>query len=217
MLHKRELLTQLVDSGVVAVIRKVPEDKIESLTRCLIRGGINALEITVDSPNGFNIIKNLTTKFSNQAIIGAGTVLDSSSAQLAINYGAEFIVSPCLNAEVIRTTLRYGKISIPGIMTPSEALTAVENGADIVKVFPAESVGPRFIKNLKGPLSQVPIITTGGINLNNVSDYIRAGSMAVGIGGNLINNKLISTGDFEEIEEIAKQYVKTVKQVRENN
>lgn len=142
--------------------------------------------------------------------------MDSSSAQLAISNGADFIVSPCLNTEVIKTTLRYGKISIPGIMTPSEALTAMENGTDMVKVFPAESVGPVFIKNLKDPLSQVPIMTTGGVNLNNVNDYIEAGAMVVGIGGSLINNQLISAGNYEEIEEMAKQYVKVVKQAREN-
>lgn len=214
MLPKVKLLAQLVESGVVAVIRKVPEDKIESLVSSLINGGINALEITVDSPNGFTIIKNLTSKFNHQAIIGAGTVLDSSSAKLAINNGADFIVSPCLNIEVMRTTLRYGKISIPGIMTPTEALTAIENGADIVKVFPADSVGPGFIKNLKGPLSQIPIMTTGGIDLNNVSNYIKEGAVAVGIGGNLINKQLISNGDFQEIEEIARKYVNVVAQAR---
>lgn len=140
----------------MAVIRKVPEHAVEQVCESLIKGGVNALEVTVDDPNGLAAIRKLTTVFKGQAIIGAGTVLDSETAKQAIDSGAEFIVSPVLNEHVVKTTLRYGKLSVPGVMTPTEAITAYEMGADMVKVFPASSVGASFIKNMKGPFPQIP-------------------------------------------------------------
>lgn len=214
MLPKTKLLERLVDNGIVAVIRKVPNDKVDYLAEILIKSGIKALEITVDSPNALTIIQKLSREFSNRAVIGAGTVLDSSSAEMAISNGAEFIVSPYLDARVIKTTLKYGKVSIPGVMTPTEAMKAVELGADIVKVFPADSVGASFIKNIRGPLPQLPIIPTGGITLNNAADYINAGSVAIGVGGDLIDNDLLVEGDFQEIERKAKQYYEVVSEAR---
>jgi 2-dehydro-3-deoxyphosphogluconate aldolase / (4S)-4-hydroxy-2-oxoglutarate aldolase len=214
MINKVTLLNRLVESGVVAVIRQVPEDAIEQVCEHLIKGGVNALEVTVDDPNGFSIIKKLTTRFKDQALIGAGTVLDSETAQEAIKSGAEFVVSPILNEGIVKTTLRYGKVSVPGVMTPTEAMTAYELGADMVKVFPASSVGASFIKNMRGPLPQIPIMTTGGINLDNAADFIKAGAVAIGAGGNLVNNALIKEGKFKEIEKIAKSYTEIIKNAR---
>jgi 2-dehydro-3-deoxyphosphogluconate aldolase / (4S)-4-hydroxy-2-oxoglutarate aldolase len=214
MINKVTLLNRLVESGVVAVIRQVPEDAIEQVCEHLIKGGVNALEVTVDDPNGFSIIKKLTTRFKDQALIGAGTVLDSETAQAAIKSGAEFVVSPILNESIVKTTLRYGKVSVPGVMTPTEAMTAYELGADMVKVFPASSVGASFIKNMRGPLPQIPIMTTGGINLDNAADFIKAGAVAIGAGGNLVNNALIKEGKFKEIEKIAKSYTEIIKNAR---
>lgn len=214
MFPKANLLNRLVENGVVAVIRNVPEDKVEQVAESLIKGGVNALEVTIDVPEGYSMIKKLTTKFADQAVIGAGTVLDAASAKMAIDNGADFIVSPLLNKEVIQTTLRYGKISVPGAMTPSEAMTAIEYGADIVKVFPASAVGASFIKNMKGPLPDIQIIPTGGIDVTNAADYIKAGAIAIGAGGNLVDNKLIAAGNFDEIEAKAKAYAEVVKNAR---
>ncbi len=214
MISKASLIDRLVKSGVVAVIRQVPIDAVEKVCEHLIKGGVNALEVTVDDPNGYSIIRNLTNRFKDEAIIGAGTVLNAQSAQKAIDNGAEFIVSPTLSEDVIKTTLRYGKVSVPGVMTPTEALTAFEHGADMVKVFPASSVGASFIKNMRGPLPQIPIMTTGGINLDNAAEFIEAGAVAIGAGGNLVNNKLIKEAKFEEIEKIAKSYIEIVKNAR---
>lgn len=214
MTNKAELINRLVKSGVVAVVRQVPEDAIEQMCEHLIKGGVNALEVTVDDPKGFELIRKLSARFKDQAIIGAGTVLDSEAAQSAIISGAEFVVSPVLNKDVVKTTLRYGKVSIPGVMTPTEALSAYELGADMVKVFPASSVGASFIKNMKGPLPQIPIMATGGIDLDNASDFIKAGAVAIGAGGNLINKALIKEGKFEEIGKIAKSYTDIVKEAR---
>ncbi|WP_407267804.1 bifunctional 4-hydroxy-2-oxoglutarate aldolase/2-dehydro-3-deoxy-phosphogluconate aldolase [Radiobacillus sp. PE A8.2] len=214
MIVKESFLTRLVENGVVAVIRKVKEDKVLETAQSLINGGVTALEVTVDEPAGYQIIKKLSERFSDQAVIGAGTVLDSEAAKKAIENGAEFIVSPVLKKDVIQTTLRYGKISIPGTMTPTEALNAIEYGADIVKIFPASAVGATFIKNIKGPLPQIPIIPTGGINIDNAADYVKAGAIAIGVGGNLVNNEQINNGEFQEIEKRAKQYSDIVKKAR---
>ncbi|SFJ82057.1 2-keto-3-deoxy-phosphogluconate aldolase [Halobacillus dabanensis] len=214
MINKITLFHQVVESGVVAVIRKVPEHAVEQVCESLIKGGVNALEVTVDDPNGLAAIRKLTTAFKGKAIIGAGTVLDSETAKQAIDSGAEFIVSPVLNEDVVKTTLRYGKLSVPGVMTPTEAITAYEMGVDMVKVFPASSVGASFIKNMKGPLPQIPIMTTGGVDLDNAADFIRAGAVAIGAGGNLVNHTLIAEGNFAELEQMATSYTEAVREAR---
>jgi 2-dehydro-3-deoxyphosphogluconate aldolase / (4S)-4-hydroxy-2-oxoglutarate aldolase len=210
MLPKVALLQKLIDSGIIAVMRGIPQDKIIAVATSLVDGGVTALEITIDSPDAFVTINRLSKILKDRAIIGAGTVLDSEGARLAINSGADFILSPSLHQDVIRTTLRYGKIAIPGVMTPTEIITAIEWGADLVKVFPATGLGVQFIKDIKGPLSHIPIIPTGGINLNNVASFIEAGVAAVGIGGNLLDRQAIESSDFQRITRIAQQYVSII-------
>ncbi|SDJ77556.1 bifunctional 4-hydroxy-2-oxoglutarate aldolase/2-dehydro-3-deoxy-phosphogluconate aldolase [Sediminibacillus albus] len=214
-MEKAAIIDRLVCNGVIAVIRKVAEDKVEAVAESLINGGVNVLEITIDVENANTIIKRLSDRFSGRAVIGAGTVLDAKSASRAIDSGAQFIVSPLLDGEVIEMTKKYGKVSIPGIMTPTEAIAAVKQGADIVKVFPASAVGASFIKNVKGPLPHLKVIPTGGINVENAGDYIRAGAIAVGAGGNLVDNKAIAAGEFKKIEAAAAKYVEAVKQARQ--
>lgn len=215
MLPKVVLLQRLAEGGVIAVIRKIPSDKLEQVAESLIAGGVTALEITVDAPDAYEIIQKLSSQFKNQAIVGAGTVLDSESALLAINSGADFIFSPTLNQDVIRTALRYGKIAVPGVMTPTEALTAIEWGADAVKIFPAANLGVKFIKDIKAPLPQIPIIPTGGINLENVTEFTKAGVISVGLGGNLLDEKVIEESDFAKITDLAAQYIGAVKEARQ--
>ncbi|PAV28327.1 2-dehydro-3-deoxyphosphogluconate aldolase [Virgibacillus profundi] len=214
MIEKIETMMKIRENGIIAVIRSIPEEKVSDLADVLISSGIKALEITVENKNALSIIEYLSNKYDDQIIIGAGTVLDSTSAKLAISKGADFILSPNLNTEVVKTTLRYGKVSIPGVMTPTEMLHAIENGADMVKVFPASVLGTNFIKDVKGPFPHIPIIPTGGINLDNVKSFIEAGSEAVGIGGSLINKDAINRADFDSIKEIASQYVQEVKKAR---
>jgi 2-dehydro-3-deoxyphosphogluconate aldolase/(4S)-4-hydroxy-2-oxoglutarate aldolase len=211
---KLALINRITENGVVAVIRNIPKKKVTKVAESLITGGVTALEVTLDNEDAFHVIERLAVEFKNQAVIGAGTVLDCVSAELAIRSGAEFIVSPVLKEDIIKTTLRNGKISIPGAFTPTEMLTAIELGAHIVKVFPALVGGPAFIKNVSGPLPQISIIPTGGIDLENAAAFIKAGAIAIGVGGNLADNDAISEDNYEQIIETAKKYVKIVKDAR---
>ncbi|MFD2044644.1 bifunctional 4-hydroxy-2-oxoglutarate aldolase/2-dehydro-3-deoxy-phosphogluconate aldolase [Ornithinibacillus salinisoli] len=212
---KNERISTLTEQGVIAVLRKIPNDKIMQVAESLIAGGVNALELTVDTEDAFHTINKLKVSFEDRAIIGAGTVLDEVSAELALQSGAEFIVSPILNKSVIKKTLLHGKISIPGVLTPTEMVEAIKYGADIVKVFPASVYGPGFLKHMKGPLPNISIIPTGGINLDNAKDYISAGAVAIGAGGQLLDKKAINENNFERITELAKQYVEAVERARE--
>ncbi|KHD85594.1 bifunctional 4-hydroxy-2-oxoglutarate aldolase/2-dehydro-3-deoxy-phosphogluconate aldolase [Bacillus ginsengihumi] len=214
MIPKVKLLQRLLDGGVIAVIRRVPGDKMIPLAESLIEGGVTALEVTLDHPDALSSIRTLSAQLKSRAIVGAGTVIDSASATMAIHHGAEFIFSPSLHQDAIKTALRYGKVAVPGVMTPSEMITAMEWGADMVKIFPASGLGVKYIKDVKGPLSHIPVIPTGGVNLENVSSYIEAGVAAVGVGGNLVNLKLIEEGNFKKITESAKQYVHAVQEAR---
>ncbi|HET6872583.1 MAG TPA: bifunctional 4-hydroxy-2-oxoglutarate aldolase/2-dehydro-3-deoxy-phosphogluconate aldolase [Sporolactobacillaceae bacterium] len=214
MLPKVELLQKLVESGIIAVIRRVPEDVIEPVVESLVEGGVTALEITVDSPHVYRSIEKLSQRFKGEAIIGAGTVIDGESAKLAIGAGAEFVFSPSLSQDVIRTALRYGKIAIPGVMTPTEMITAIEWGADAVKIFPAGHFGPKYIKDIKGPFPHIPVIPTGGVNLDNIDSFIKAGAVAAGIGGNLVSSEVIQSRDFDKLKKTAELYVEKVKAAR---
>lgn len=214
MQKKLVSINRLIENGVVAVLRNVPQEKISKVAESLIAGGVNVLEVTLDSDGAFDMIKKLRTEFKDQAIIGAGTVLDGVSAELALRSGAEFIVSPVLKEDVIRTTLRHGKISIPAAITPTEMLTAIELGAHIIKVFPVPVGGPDFIKHVRGPLPHIPMITTGGVDLENAADFIKAGAIAIGAGGNLVDLQAISEDNYEKITETAKKYVEVVKTAR---
>lgn len=210
------LLKQIQDSGVVAVIRGVDPEHMVPITEALYEGGIRALEITVDTPKVLSLIEKVNDQLGEKAIVGAGTVLDSETARAAIMAGAKFIFSPTVNIDTIKVTKRYGVVSIPGALTPTEILTAYENGADMIKVFPANIFGPRYFKDIKGPLPHIPLMPTGGINLNNVQDYIQAGALAVGVGGSLISNQLdVSDKGLTDLSQKAKQFVEEVKKSRE--
>lgn len=215
MLSKLELINRLTENGVVAVIRNIPKEKMMKVAESLIEGGVHALEVTVDGDDPLTMIENLTTEFQDRAIIGAGTVLDEVSAERAIGSGAQFIVSPILKKEVIQATRRHGKISIPGVMTPTEMVEAIAWGADIVKFFPASVGGLEFIKNVKGPLPHIPIIPTGGVDVHNAADFIKAGVIAIGAGGNLVDRKAVLEGDYSKLTAMAKEYVSTVKTARQ--
>jgi 2-dehydro-3-deoxyphosphogluconate aldolase/(4S)-4-hydroxy-2-oxoglutarate aldolase len=209
------MITKLTESGVIAVIRRIPAEHIEQVADHLIAGGVTALEVTVDTPEAFRSIEKLSLRLKGQAIVGAGTVLDRESAKMAINSGAEFVFSPSLHEDVIRTALRYGKIAVPGVMSPTEMVQAMEWGADIVKLFPASVLGAKFIKDVKAPFPHVPIIPTGGINLSNVAEFIRVGVAAVGLGGSLINMEEIKEGNYKGIQSRSEQFVRAIKQARE--
>jgi 2-dehydro-3-deoxyphosphogluconate aldolase / (4S)-4-hydroxy-2-oxoglutarate aldolase len=214
MSKKEENLQQMMQGGVVAIIRAESSDGLLKVVEAIGQGGITAVEITMTTPNALAMISEVAVKYRGSVLIGVGTVLDSETARLAILAGAEFVVSPHLNMDVIKTVKRYSKIVIPGAFTPTEIITAWESGADIVKVFPTSSVGPEYIRDLKGPLPQILMMPTGGVTFQNATAFIKAGAAALAVGGNLASKKAIAEGRYQEITENAKKFVHIVKDAR---
>ncbi|ACM55756.1 bifunctional 4-hydroxy-2-oxoglutarate aldolase/2-dehydro-3-deoxy-phosphogluconate aldolase [Halorubrum lacusprofundi] len=209
-----ETLSRLVDSGVVAVLRGVEADQLIEITEALRDGGVTAVEITADTPNVAEKLSEVAGSFDDEVVVGTGTVLDSETARTTLMAGAEFVVSPSLHEDVIETCNRYGAVSAPGVMTPTEAIRGYEAGADFVKVFPAKTVGPAHLGAMKGPLGQIPMMPTGGVGPDNAADYIDAGAFAVGAGGALVDYDAAARGDYESITETARQFVQVVEDAR---
>lgn len=211
---KEEQLRQLVDTGIVAVIRTQDSDELVSICEALVEGGIVGVEITMTSPGATEAIYKASKVLQGKAIIGAGSVLDPETARIAMLAGADFIVSPILNKEVIATCKRYGKIVIPGAFTPTEILAAWEAGADVVKVFPATKLGPSFFKDVRGPLPQVKLTPTGGVDIHNLGDFLKAGAVFVGVGSALVNKGIVAAKDWAGLTGLAADYIKAAQEAR---
>ncbi|MDI3547827.1 MAG: 2-dehydro-3-deoxyphosphogluconate aldolase / (4S)-4-hydroxy-2-oxoglutarate aldolase [Halanaerobiales bacterium] len=215
-MDKSQILQVVEETGLVAVIRGMEPAKMAKIAKALVAGGVKALEITMNSPQPLKMIEEVKSLLEGtDVIVGAGTVLDQESARAAIIAGAEFIFAPNLNLKVIELCRRYDKLVMPGVMTPTEIVTAWEAGADLVKIFPANVVGPAFIKGVKAPLNQVKMIPTGGINLDNAADFIKAGAVALGVGGSLLDKEIIANEDYEALTGRARAFQKIVKEARE--
>ncbi len=209
---KSEVLGEIAASGLVAVIRADGPEQAERIAEACIIGGVAALEITFTVPGASRVIEHLARQVSGQILLGAGTVLDPETARIAILAGAQFVVSPALNRETARLCNRYQVPHMPGAGTIGEVIAAMECGADIVKVFPGEILGPAFVKAVRGPLPQAHLMPTGGVSIENVGEWIRAGAVAVGAGGNLTAGA--KTGDFASIAHLARQFVDKIKEAR---
>ena len=207
-------LQRVLDGGIVAIIRATSGEQLVNVARALHEGGIDVIEVTFTVPNVLEILAAVRKDLGNKILLGAGTVLDPETCRAALLAGAEFIVSPSLNLEVIKLCKRYGKLVMPGAFTPTEIVTAWEAGADIVKLFPADCVGPNYLKALRGPLPQVRILPTGGVDLKTLPDFFKAGACAVGLGGQLVEKSAVESGNMTRIRELAAQYVALVKQTR---
>lgn len=201
--------------GVVAVIRLKDPDRLRGVVDALAEGGVRALEVTMTVPRAIEMIGQLAPTLPPGFLLGAGTVLDSETARLAILAGARFVVSPVFRPEVVAICHRYDVAAMPGCFTPTEILAAWEAGADVVKVFPATALGPGFFKDVRGPLPQVKLMPTGGVSLTNAGDWIRAGAVAVGVGTALLDAKAIAAGDFGVITTNARTIVASVEAARE--
>lgn len=201
-------------SGLVAIIRAPSGEQLIKAARALYEGGIDVIEVTLTVPRALEIIAEVRRDLGDKILLGAGTVLDTETARAAFLAGAEFIVSPTLNLDVIGLCKRYSKLVMPGVFTPTEVLTAWEAGADIVKIFPADAVGPAYLKALRGPLPQVRMMPTGGVNLNTLRDFMKAGACAVGLGSSLVESEALKNGDMPRIRDLASQYVALMKEVR---
>ena len=211
---KRGIVERIHEGGVIAIIRASSSEQLLSAAEALLSGGVNAIEVTLTTPGALGVIEQAIKKFGGDVLFGAGTVLDPESARAAIAAGAKFIVSPTTKLETIALCRRYSIPAMPGAYTPTEILTAWEAGAEVVKVFPADTLGPQFIKAVKAPLPQVRLCPTGGVSVNNIGDFIRAGADVVGVGSELINNKLLEAKDFGQIAERAGQFRAAVSKAR---
>ncbi|MEX1230912.1 MAG: bifunctional 4-hydroxy-2-oxoglutarate aldolase/2-dehydro-3-deoxy-phosphogluconate aldolase [Planctomycetaceae bacterium] len=207
-------LQRVLDSGAVAIIRAPSGEQLVNVARALYDGGIDVIEVTFTVPGVLDILSAVRKDLGDKILLGAGTVLDTESARAALLAGAEFIVSPTVNVDVIKLCKRYSKMILPGAFTPTEVLTAWEAGADIVKVFPADVGGPAYLKAIHGPLPHVRLLPTGGVNLETVKSFIKSGACAVGLGSSLVEAKAVQAGDFDRIRTLAAQYVELIKQAR---
>lgn len=208
-----ETIKKIVDSGVVAVIRAESKEQGIKIVDAVKKGGINILEVTMTVPGAVDIIKELSQVYKDEdVVIGAGTVLDPETARACILAGAKYIVSPSLNPDTIKLCNRYRVPVMPGIMTVRDAIEALELGAEILKVFPGSAFGPSIIKDFKGPLPQGNFMPTGGVDLDNIQEWIKAGAVAVGTGSSL--TKGAKTGDYELVTKTAQQFVEAVKKAR---
>ncbi len=215
MRTKHDVFGELRASGVVAVLRGVDANTLIEITDALVAGGVTGIELTADTPGIAGMVEELTASFDEEIAVGVGTVLDAETARTVMLSGADFVVSPSLHEDVITICNRYGTLVAPGIMTPTEAVSGYEAGADLLKVFPASSVGPGHLGAIKGPLGQVPLMPTGGVDIDNAASYIDAGAECVGAGGALVDYEAAERGDYSEITETAREFSAVIDAARE--
>lgn len=213
MMKKQQIITKICDSGIVAVVRAESADEAKRITEACMKGGVPAIELTFTVPGAHKVIEELASYYKNDDIIlGAGTVLDAETARVAILSGAEYIVSPYFDEDTIKLSNRYAVPCMPGCMTIHDVVKALELGCDIIKLFPGDAFGPGMVKAIKGPIPQANIMPTGGVDVNNVGEWIKAGVVAVGAGSSL--TKGAKTGDYDLITETAKKFVENIKIAR---
>src|SRR5580704_4567122 len=212
---KLTVLSQVVESGLVAIVRTDSPDQAVRIADACAQGGVAALEVTFTVPGAAAVISDLAKRYQPEQIaIGAGTVLDPETARIAILAGATFLVSPSLNPETAKLANRYQIPYMPGAGTVRDVMEAMECGADIIKVFPGETLGPEFIKAVKAPLPQASLMPTGGVSIENAASWIRAGAVALGVGGNLIAGA--KTGDYASITSLARRFIEAIREARDS-
>ena len=214
-MSRETTLKRILDGGIVAVVRSESSASLVNVVQALAEGGVTAAEITFTVPDAVEVIRQVRRAVGDAIVLGAGTVLDPVTARTAMLAGAEYIVSPIVNRDVIRLCRRYDIVVMPGAFTPTEVLTAWETGADVVKVFPADVGGPAYFRALRGPLPQVRLMPTGGVDLTTAESFLKAGACCLGVGGALVEPKAIATGDFARVRDLASQYAAIVARVRE--
>jgi 2-dehydro-3-deoxyphosphogluconate aldolase/(4S)-4-hydroxy-2-oxoglutarate aldolase len=211
---KEVSLKTVADAGVVAVIRAQSKDQLKGITEALVAGGVPAIEVTMSTPKAIAGIEMLADHFGDKAVVGVGTVIDPATAQAAIAAGAQFVVSPVFDEQIVSTVRRYGKIMIPGAFTPTEILRAWSAGADVVKVFPSTALGPQYFKDILAPLPQLRLTPTGGVDLKNAADWIKAGAVFLGAGSSLVTKDALAKNDWSSITTNAKAFVEAIKSAR---
>lgn len=212
---RQQDLDRVLRTGIVAILRSPSGEHLAKVAKALADGGVEVLEVTFTVPDAADVIRQVRRELGDRILLGAGTILDPETARIAILAGAEFLVSPNVNLDVIRLAHRYDKLIMPGAFTPTEVVTAWEAGADVVKLFPAEIGGAPYLKALRGPLPQVRFLPTGGVNLQTLPAFLKAGACAVGLGSQLVSADAMARGDMQTIEQTARDYVELFRKTRQ--
>lgn len=213
-MNKAEIIQRILNPGIVAVIRADSSAQLMAVAEALAEGGVTSMEVTMTTPGAIQIISEITKKFGDKILMGVGSVIDSETCRAAILAGAEFVVTPVTRPEVIRVCNRYGKPIASGAYTPTEALTGHEMGADFIKIFPADQLGPTYIKNLLAPLPMLQIIPTGGVTVETAASFIHAGCVALAAGSSLVSKEVLKNKDWKKISATASEFVEAVKKAR---
>ncbi len=214
-LSRTAIIERLESAGIIAIFRTDDAGQFVDVCRAMRDGGVFACEVTMTTPGALEILGQAVDKLGDDHLVGVGSVLDAETARAAILAGAQFIVSPTYCAKVVEMAHRYGLPAIPGALTPTEILTAWQNGGDIVKIFPASQLGPRYLKEILAPMPQLHLMPTGGVNVDNVVDWLDAGATCLGLGTALVRKDLVLQGDWSALTQHAKQLVDRVRQARE--
>jgi len=207
MPSKAEIISRLVNPGIIAVVRAQKPEQVLPLSEALIAGGVIAIEITMTTPNAIAAIRDARQKIGDRALIGVGTVLDLETCRSAVSAGAQFVVTPVLRPEFVPIVHAADRPIMLGAYTPTEAQLAHEAGADFIKIFPADNLGPNYIKALRAPLPHLRIVPTGGVDVGNVADFLKAGCAAVGAGSSLVSTKILQEANWPELTRRAKEFV----------
>ena len=217
MQNRSHTLTQILTSGVVAVIRMKDRQQLLNVIKAIRAGGVTSIEITMTVPEAVDIIGGLVQSVPDDVVIGAGTVTDVETAKAVIGAGARFVVGPILNLDVVRYCHAHNIVVMPGCLSPTEILAGWNAGADVIKVFPATSLGPKYFKDLKGPFPDIRLMPTGGVTIENVGEWVQAGAVAVGIGSDLLDKKAIEENRFDVLTERARRLVDNFKKAKQQS
>jgi len=211
---KPEIIDRILNPGIVAIIRADSSEQLLAAAEALYEGGVTGMEVTMTTPNALQVISDVSKRFGKKVLIGVGSVMDTETCRAAILAGSEFVVTPVTRPAVIEMCNRYGKPIASGAYTPSEALTAHESGADFVKIFPADQLGPQYIKNILAPMPMLQIIPTGGVTVQTAESFIKAGCVALAAGSSLVSKDVLKNQDWKKLTETAAAFVEAVKKAR---
>ena len=214
MRSRAEQVKRICDCGIVAVVRTDTSEELVDVSKALKNGGIDVIEITMTTPNALQVIADVSKVMGEDVLVGVGSVLDPETARAAILAGAEFIVAPTYSPAVVEMAHRYGCSVTPGAFTPNEVLAAWEGGADMVKIFPARVGGPKYMKDLRAPMPQLKLVPTGGVDITNAAEFIKAGAAALGVGSALVKKDAIKNKDFAALKGCAEEYVAEIRKAR---
>ncbi len=213
-MDKKTILGKMKEIGICAVLRLRSYEECFKVMDALREGEVHVLEVTMSTPNALDVIRDARKRYGDETLVGVGTVIDAKTAEKAIRLGAQFVVGPSTIKEMIDVCKKHDIVCIPGTFTPTEILQAWNLGADLIKVFPASLGGPTYIKAIRGPLPQIPLVPTGGVNVKNAGEYIKAGAYCLAAGGDMVSKRAVAAGRFDMVTQTARDFLKAIKEAR---